>query len=595
MSGAGFLIRVDGRSADWLAATRQPGRSAGLLVWLDGFIAEPGRLARELDVADPAPEALLAHAWRRWGDQLQAHVLGEYAAAIVDPRERRLFATGDALGLRPVYWRRLPAGVVAASDLAAVVGTLESVEVDETYVATHLLSAGHRPDATPYRLVRRLAPGHSLAVDAEGVARGRQTWRLADAPPLAEADPDAVEEQFRATLDRAIAAHLDTPAATLSELSGGLDSSTIAAVAWRRGCNARPRALVSVTYGVSADADERPWMDALLAQCPYRSLRLDGDDHAPFSMFPAAFVAAPGTAISFAALAKAYEATATAEGASIVLSGNGGDHVLMGEAPPPLFMADDLATGRWGAMLSAARAWGEAGERRSVGYHLTNHALRPLIARLAGRTVTPSTLPRTPPWLSPRLARLGASSGLRSASEGMRAARTVAEQQFIERVASFSDTAGHNFQGNVRAFAYRYPLLFVPLVELLFRTPVAQLARPGVDRRLHRRALRGILPEPIRLRRGKRGPDAAVFRGLRANREWLDLLSHEPRLVAEGYVEPQAWSRVVEIAAAGHMQLISLFLQAATLEYWLRNLALRPRHTHVMAVSLERPYEDALG
>jgi asparagine synthase (glutamine-hydrolysing) len=148
---------------------------------------------------------------------------------------------------------------------------------------------------------------------------------------------------------------------------------------------------------------------------------------------------------------------------------------------------------------------------------------------------------------------------------------SVGQQYFAERIA----TTGYRAQGVNEpvssSFEYRHPLLYRPLVEFMAAIPWEQKIQPGQDRSLQRRALQGILPEPIRQRKDKRGPDQACFEGLRSG-SWSELLLDRPRIVERGYVDERLWRQAVSQARCGCLPTLKHFIAAATLEVWLRQV-----------------------
>jgi asparagine synthase (glutamine-hydrolysing) len=555
-------------------ANRPPAMFSDLAIWFSGFIHDPDDLARTLDwkLEDGALESeeLVALAFRRWGADCQAHILGEYVTFIADPVKRLLIGFADALGISPLYWRDNGRQVAAGNSLALLIGLDDKFEIHREYVAIHLSAAKHTPGSTPYKDISRLRPGEVWYVSSSKKTTVKKGWCLTDVAPVIGPWRTHCDDKFRDLVGRAVSSSIGNRSGVLAELSGGLDSSTIASVAWG---GTRPKAMISIVYNQSKASDESRWMDEVLAPYPYRSIRIDGDAIAPFSEFPDRFVAEPGTAITFAALARTFDEIALTEKANLILSGNGGDHVLFGESQEPLFMADYLAKGELASVARVIREWLPTEDRRPAFHLLWIHALRPLWRRLRGQDVSPTGLARRSPWISPELS-INDKAGVMAPG---RSAPSVSKQHYVERIAAFADTAAHNFQGYVQNFDFRYPLLYRPLVEYMYSLPMEASVRPGADRVLQRRALKGVLPEAIRLRGGKRGPDAAVFKGLRNNSDWLDLIGIAPRIVTEGFVDKSSWEDAVSLARTGHMQNISLFLQAVTLEYWIRNLDRRPR------------------
>src|SRR5205807_1378963 len=103
--------------------------------------------------------------------------------------------------------------------------------------------------------------------------------------------------------------------------------------------------------------------------------------------------------------------------------------------------------------------------------------------------------------------------------------------------------------------------------------------RPGTDRDLQRRALRGILPEKIRLRQDKTSLDQPSAEGLRQGRAWLDLLTSAPQIVERGIVDGRLRREAVAAATMGRTHYLPQFEAASTLEIWLKQLPQAPIRT----------------
>jgi hypothetical protein len=135
-----------------------------------------------------------------------------------------------------------------------------------------------------------------------------------------------------------------------------------------------------------------------------------------------------------------------------------------------------------------------------------------------------------------------------------------------------SKLIGHITQLNQipQKFEYRHPLLYRPLVEFMFNLPWNQKFHPDSDRYLQRRSLAGILPEPVRLKRGKIVNDQIYYEGLRQGRQWCELLTDNPRVAALGIVDRDRWIEAVGRARMGLTHFLPQFEAVAMLEIWLR-------------------------
>ncbi len=155
-----------------------------------------------------------------------------FAFALWDPPRKRLFAARDRLGQKPFYYYRDAHRLAFASEI----GALEAwpgldLSLDETALYDFLTYIYVPAPKTPYVHVRKLLPGHSLIFENNRLFIDPY-WEVRFASPGVKARGDAVAET-RAALDDAVRTHLiaDVPVGSL--LSGGIDSSTVIALAAR--------------------------------------------------------------------------------------------------------------------------------------------------------------------------------------------------------------------------------------------------------------------------------------------------------------------------------------------------------------------------
>ena len=219
----------------------------------------PDLSALGLDAAVVPDGALLLAAYARWGPDCVDHLVGAFAFALWDARERRLVCARDPFGVRPLYLTDRPELFAIASEPKALFA-LDGVEpeLDETRLAESLVARLYDPIGTSFRGVVRLPAAHVLTVDRDG-ARQRRYWTLEpDRPP----PPGQAAERFAELFDEAVRCRLRSAFPVGSELSGGLDSSAVTVVAARL-LGGTPLHTVSLAYSDPA-ADERPFGQAVL-------------------------------------------------------------------------------------------------------------------------------------------------------------------------------------------------------------------------------------------------------------------------------------------------------------------------------------------
>lgn len=175
-------------------------------------------------------EVLLA-AYVQWGGACLPRLRGMFAFAVWDDRERMLFAARDALGIKPLYYARLPdSGLLFASELNALIASRRlSREIDPVSAGEYLAWFSVPAPRTIYRDISNLPPGHCLQLNAQGRLQTSRWWHFpAHKPPAAASGTyqDFVAG-LRSQLENSIQAHrlADVPVGAF--LSGGMDSSAV--------------------------------------------------------------------------------------------------------------------------------------------------------------------------------------------------------------------------------------------------------------------------------------------------------------------------------------------------------------------------------
>ena len=183
-------------------------------------------------------EVLLA-AFAQWQANCLPRLRGMFAFAVWDDRERTLFAARDPLGIKPLYYARLPGGGVAfASSLNSIVaGRIVPREIDAAAVGEYLAWFSVPAPRTIYRGIANLPPGQVLTVDARGVLRTGAWWHLPTptAPAQATTSYEEFKQGLRGQLEDSIRAHqlADVPVGAF--LSGGMDSTAVVGLMTRLG------------------------------------------------------------------------------------------------------------------------------------------------------------------------------------------------------------------------------------------------------------------------------------------------------------------------------------------------------------------------
>jgi len=173
-------------------------------------------------------ETLLA-SWLHWGDAAWLKLDGMYAVAIWDRAERRLVLARDPLGIKPLYLTEQHGGLAFASEIRALrVLPNHQFDLDERGVHDFFMFGHVQRPRSIYRQVRSLEPGHVLRIGPDGEAELRAFWQ-----PRFRVRHDLSETQWvdetRARVQSTVERHMLADVTVGAFLSGGVDSSAIAA------------------------------------------------------------------------------------------------------------------------------------------------------------------------------------------------------------------------------------------------------------------------------------------------------------------------------------------------------------------------------
>src|SRR5262245_36234230 len=329
----------------------------------DDVLARIG-VAPQDAIAWPDSRVLLT-AWEGYGDEIWPTLRGPFAAAIWDPRSRILRLVRDHLGLNVVMWHRsehffafatMPKGLFALPDVPR--------ELSEEKIADFLV-LNHADHATTiYRNICRVLPAHVLQLKTDGTMEQRRYWSAAAIEPLRLPSNAAYADGLRECLDRAVRRQMRSAHPIGCYLSGGLDSSSVAALA-ARALGERNQRLAAFTQVPRAGfdgavprgryADETPYVEAirkLAGNIDVDYVHNDAcDDFAELERF---FVALEGPVRNPTNLGwmLAIPRRARAQGARVLLAGTYGNYTISWYGWSQT--VDHLLRGR---LITAYRQW----------------------------------------------------------------------------------------------------------------------------------------------------------------------------------------------------------------------------------------------
>jgi asparagine synthase (glutamine-hydrolysing) len=218
-----------------LVSGQQPmGHPSGCWITYNGeiynYVELRDELGRDGFVTTSDTEVILA-AYARWGEACVERLRGMFAFALWDEGRQTLFCARDRFGMKPFYYAVVGERLYFASEVKALLPFLPEVRTDlegfKDYLTFQFCLAGK----TLFDGVRELLPGQSMVV-RRGHLDVRRYWEVYYRPDF-DHTARYFEERVRALLDDSVRLHLRSDVPVGAYVSGGLDSSIVAALASR--------------------------------------------------------------------------------------------------------------------------------------------------------------------------------------------------------------------------------------------------------------------------------------------------------------------------------------------------------------------------
>lgn len=363
-------------------------RSGRFLLSYNGEIYNFHELSEDLgvrpkDLSTRSDTEVLLLAWERWGPESLDRLVGQWAFALYDNQERRLWLARDRFGERPLFYHQADGALTFASSIPALVqAPWVPRELDPSALIEYLSLRYVISPRTILSGVRKLAPGHILCSGPEGLSvRAWYNPRIVGADDgVPERKPDDLAEEFGGLLVQAVRRCLvsDVPVALL--LSDGIDSQAIRS-ALSLGGEEIPAYSYSPALRGDAPVAEPPGPGGINFQVPVTTEERVQALVPVFSSFTEPV--GDGAAMAIWFLIRRARSAAT-----VFLSGHGGDEVLGGyRLSQELFRLRAIQLFSWlpvswiGGAIERYTNGSEATRARLAALRHTRAPLAPAVAR----------------------------------------------------------------------------------------------------------------------------------------------------------------------------------------------------------------------
>ncbi|MCB2194295.1 MAG: hypothetical protein KQH79_00450 [Bacteroidetes bacterium] len=540
-----------------------------LILLSDAVIYNKHELLRDLDIGDNeiTSDELILKSYEEWGEKCVHHLIGDFAFTIWNKEAKELFCARDHLGVKPFHYYFEGNTFIFSSDIAAILAQKDlTFSIDQQQVADSLSIIKSEKERTTYNEIKSLPPGHSLTLK-NGQIELKEYWRLQTKETVHKKDAEVIQE-FTAILTEAVKCRVENQKSTGTELSGGIDSSSVAALASQFSkIKTFSHILPDSKLGkIFPHKDEREFIHMLTEHCNIsdkhfitseKSLLDSLQDHLEYYQSL--------SQQNFGVFSDQLYEKAQQENVTVLLSGFGGDEVITSKASGYLYE------------LAQNSNWQEIKVDLKNQYpkkiSFTKSFLKLYIkSKLPGIYNFLRVLKPDKPWWKNKYKNLALNANYeqklrikkRYDAYYRAIARETLQEKNIERITHPHVSQRLEYCSLIArkyGIEYRYPLLDIRLIEFYLSVPPRLKARNGIGRYIIRRAMEGILPEKIQWRNDKSGATIpTVFMRMIHNKDQFEQL----------------------ISSAKQNEIIKKYIDLDKLEQWFYNLSNRTKdHKYV--------------
>ncbi|MEY8120405.1 asparagine synthase-related protein [Falsihalocynthiibacter sp. BN13B15] len=493
---------------------------AGLNLVMDGrldnweelrclLLAEGARLRTRSDAE------LVLRAYERWGEACLEKIDGDFALAIWDARQHKLFCARDRAGAKPFVYHWDGHCLIFASEIHAVLaGPNVPRELNQGALAEHLSAELTSRDDTLWQGVSRLIAARSMTVDEYG-PRIKSYWNPKQIPLIHFHNDADYVEHYQEVLFETVRRQSRSHRPVGYEVSGGLDSSAMFSVGnklHREGrLHAPDIAGFTLKFEKDTDAFELDFAHAVGAHCG-RSIVEVRPTHKSVEWLrceAARLCTVPNFPNTL--MHRGIFETHHQNGGRVVVNGTGGDQWLaFGEND----LAECMQIGAWKVLRKSLQAdFSKSGAMWTM-FNFVRHGVYPNLpsnVRKAARWALQreeSHTRRSHPWLSAPMQELldeRMRQNYKMLAEKQSGIRIGLRERLMSLEGGFPTFARETMErmGSLAGIEYRSPFYSHAFLNMALGLPLTQLRNAQQDRSIHRKAMVGLLPEAVRQRTSK--------------------------------------------------------------------------------------------
>lgn len=522
----------------------------------------------------------IVHLYEEYGLRCVEHLRGMFAFAIWDRRKRVLFCARDRMGIKPFYYRWDGSTFLFGSEIKAILAYPgASAGFNRSTLAEYLAFGYITGENTMFAGIRKLMPGHTLELDESGGLRIEPYWDLKVA---VDADPQPhgyYVRTYRELLEDAVSSHLmsDVPLGVF--LSGGLDSSAVAALTTKiRGDQIQTFA---VGYG-EEEFSELPYARQVAThlRSQHHEVRLSREEF--FGSLPQLIWHEDEPVVWPSSVSLYFVARLARERVTVVLTGEGSDETLAGYSRYAWTLLNSRMDRTYRALVPALL-------RRTLHAGI---GAAPLSANLHRKLEHTFLLRDGESWpsfyfdnfysafASSELAPLLTPEALKSAGQPYDGSMRVWERSSGDLLHRLLYTDINSYlvellmkqdqMSMAASIESRVPFLDHPLVEFTARIPAALQIKGLAGKFILKEAVADLLPESIVYRKKMGFPTPWAYWLAGPQLEEIECLLLESRSSARGLFQPDAIRRILAEHRLRYRDHSNRIWRLLNLELWQR-------------------------
>lgn len=483
----------------------QPFSINNLIVALDGRIDNRVHLSTLLNLPNIEQQSdvvYVAKAYEKWGESCVDYLIGDFAFSVWDKEDNSLFIARDHMGVKPMFYALVENELVFSSEMKGIlaVNSFEK-KINERYVVSAFSSLILDSTESLYQDIFCLPPAHYLVFKGESLTV-KKYWNLGHNKPSI---PKSVDEQFAKFGDlfnQSVVARLRSAREIGAEVSGGLDSSGIAAFAMENLGKGHP--LYSYCYGKpntsTSDLDSKDDSDLVKQLCAdyqiseyltvTNELDLSGKDYLKYYGEILDDLDQNGVPL----LATSFLPKAKKSNVSVMLSGWAGDQIVTSTVGG---FYEAKANKRMYKSL-----WDDLGRKHAFKKQVVRffyYILKAYFKPFYKKNLKISRAVLKHGFLKESLIEKYNLRDLPSRRYFLKSCTNIKEYQVqnISHEGIVGRTMNHGLIGKHFNIDYRFPMLDVRLLEYVQELPISTTAPKGKTRFLFKKLIRGKVPDGI--------------------------------------------------------------------------------------------------